>query len=163
MNYTKLKNNLSNYHLDKKPVKDTFKLDKNLWIFGPPGIGKTEYAKKISKNYYIKNQTKWWDLYKGQKTVILDDFNDPSMGYYIKIWADNTTFLGETKGGTIPISYDQFIVTSNYMPLALWPRDPQMQIAVCRRFNFITVEGKFPDFTPIEIQNPNITQIRIYD
>ncbi|KAM3717934.1 Replication-associated protein [Dirofilaria immitis] len=45
-------------------------------IIGDPGIGKTTFATKLTKSYFIKtaNTEKWWDGYENQELVMLDDF-----------------------------------------------------------------------------------------
>ena len=154
MNYKNIKTNLAQFNLDKSENDTIEKICNNLWIWGPPGCGKTYYAIKNYPNYYLKLQNKWWDGYKGEKCVILDDLSDKSMGYYIKIWADNYKCKGEIKNGTIPLEFDTFIVTSNYMPRRIWKDDPILILAICRRFKFVTVRGTYPNFQLIDLPNP---------
>lgn len=153
-NYNKLKTNLASFKLDKSENKNIFKTSNNLWIWGMPGSGKTYYATTTYPNHYIKLQNKWWDGYNGEEVVILDDLNDKSMGYYIKIWADNYKCKGEIKNGTIPLEFKMFIVTSNYMPRAIFKEDPILQLAIARRFKFITIRGTYPSYEPMDLPNP---------
>lgn len=65
----------------------------------------------------MKSQSKWWDGFKGEDTVVIDDmdFNGgQTLGHYLKIWADKWACNGETKGGTISLNHKRLIVTSNY-------------------------------------------------
>ena len=155
MNYNKIKINLAQYNLDKSENENIEKTCNNLWIWGKPGCGKTYYATHTYPNYYFKLQNKWWDGYNQEECVILDDFSDKKLGYYIKIWADNYKRDGEIKNGTIPLKFKTFIITSNYMPRAIWPEDPILQLAIARRFNFITVRGNFPNYYPVTLLNPS--------
>ena len=154
MNYNRLKINLEAYNLDKKENLNIMKTNENLWIFGHPGTGKTYYATHLYPKFYMKQQNKWWDGYKGEEVVILDDLDDASMSHYIKIWADNYNTTGEIKNGTIQLNFKVFIITSNYMPRNLWKNDKQVQYAICRRFNFITVMGQYPNFKRVPLPNP---------
>lgn len=72
---------------------------------------------------FLKAQSKWWDGYSGQEAVILDDHDNPCLGHYLKIWADKYACKGEIKGGTIPLSYKTFVVTSNKHPETLYAAD----------------------------------------
>lgn len=87
------------------------------------------------EDLYLKPQNKWWDGYTGQKYVLLDDFDKQGacLGHYLKIWADRYACTGETKGGTIPLKFEKFIITSNYTPDQLW-EDTEMRAAIERRF-----------------------------
>lgn len=90
---------------------------RGIWIWGCAGAGKSFKARSEYGSYYLKSQNKWWDGYQGEPTVILDDLDfdgGDKLGHYLKIWADRYACTGETKGGTIPLNHDRFIVTSNY-------------------------------------------------
>lgn len=65
----------------------------------------------------MKAQNKWFDGYKGEPTIIIDDLDyngGQTLGHYLKIWADKWACTGEVKGGTVPLNHRQFIITSNY-------------------------------------------------
>jgi len=115
---------------------------RGIWIYGPPGTGKSHAARHIDPNSYLKPQSKWFDGYNGQDTIILDDLDTHVLGHYLKIWADKYACTGETKGGTIHLQHKLFIVTSNYHPSELWKDDEHMLGAIERRFNIIHKTSK---------------------
>ena len=157
MNYNRLKVNLEAYKLDKSQNTSIFKTNNNLWICSPPGTGKTYYATHLYPSFFLKPQNKWWDGYRGEPVVILDDFDDAKMSHYIKIWSDNYNSIGEIKNGTVTLKFNTFIITSNYMPINYWPNDLELRMAIYRRFNFISVGGTFPNFYKIPMPNPSET------
>lgn len=120
-------------HMEPPPNLDA---PTGIWIHGEPGVGKSYYARQLAPNAYIKPQNKWWDSYKGQEDVLLEDLDTEVLGHYIKIWADQYAFSAEMKGCSALIRPKRFIVTSNYLPEQLF-KDPVMAQAVRRRFTFI--------------------------
>lgn len=92
-----------------------------IWIRGDAGIGKSYETRRFcienKISYYLKTRNKWWDTYKGEDVVIIDDIAEPDKTWltpYLKIWADAYAFDGETKGGTIKLRPKWIIVTANY-------------------------------------------------
>ena len=66
--------------------------------------------------------------------MLLDDHDNGCLGHYLKIWMDRYACNGESNGGTLALSHDIFIVTSNYSIEQLYEKDgPEMIEAIKRR------------------------------
>lgn len=120
-----------------------------LWIYGGTGIGKSRYVRThFPGKFYEKSQNKWWDGYKGQEIVLLDDYDlkGEQMGHNLKIWADCYSFTAEIKGGTIRPMITHFVITSQYLPRDIFcqgsdplKHDLEMCRAIERRFKIKTI------------------------
>lgn len=116
---------------------------KCLYLWGKPGTGKSRFAFDYDPNGYPKMCNKWWDGYRGQKTIIMDDFskNHHVLCDLLKRWADRYRCIFESKGSVLHNEYDTFILTSNYHPDTIWPDDEEAAAAIKRRFKIIHVLG----------------------
>lgn len=113
---------------------------RGIWIHGPSGSGKTHLVTHKEPLLYKKPQNKWWDGYEGQPAVLLDDFDCKGQGldHLLKIWTDKWSCKGETKGGTIPLNYQRFYVTSNFTIEHLFRDSEEETIkAIRRRFKVV--------------------------
>ena len=117
--------------------------EKNWWIWGKPGVGKSRWAASNGEYFEIfkKNFNKWWDGYNliRTKIVIIEDYPACPQGntlvQHMKIWGDRYPFEGECKGSHLMIEPRRFflIVTSNY-PIEGCFMNYEDQQAIKRRF-----------------------------
>jgi hypothetical protein len=131
--------------------KENFVPRIGLWITGAPGIGKSRWVRStFGSLVFNKPQSKWWDGYKGEKVVVLDDLDlvGSCLGHHLKIWGDNYGFNAEIKGDTIQPQHSLFIITSNYTPGEVFTlrekeKEPDCNLvdAIKRRFLMCTISG----------------------
>ncbi len=133
------------YHAFKRIQQDHPKKPKNatrvcgVWFCGPTGFGKTRYAKETWPDLFDKLLNKWWDGYRGEETVLLDDVDlshGKWLGYLLKRWSDWGSFPAEQKGTTIWIRPKRIVVTSQYSIDEVFydPEDRALRDAIKRRF-----------------------------
>jgi hypothetical protein len=92
---------------------------RNIWIGGPPGIGKSATWELLfgSENIYEKDASIWWDGYAGQDIVIFSDWQPADFAKYIsmvKNVADKRAVLVQVKGEYKKIRPKHIIVSSNF-------------------------------------------------
>lgn len=141
-NYKTLKQIASDHVVRPPNLKDCC----GLWVHGGFGTGKSHLVRTKYPDAFIKDPNKWWDGYQGEDVVILEDL-DPTtasfQGRKFKLWADKYSFKGETKGSsTLWIRPKLFIVTSQYTPEELWPKDEKTCSAIRDRYLFTELSGK---------------------
>jgi len=121
-----------------------------IWIMGNSGVGKSHsvWEKYNRDEVYLKARTKWWDGYRGQEIVLVDDFDkyNVKLGGDVKDWADKWPFHAEKKGGSLNIRPRLVLVTSQYSIEDIW-EDMQTRAALNRRFKVILKFDKEQNIT----------------
>lgn len=113
------------------------------WVYGEPGAGKSHKSRAENEGAYIKDPKKeWWDNYKGEEVVIIEDFDkyQVAQGGDMKRWLDRYSFKAQIKGGYLDIRPRKVIVTSNYHPNEIWD-DAMTQAAITRRVKITKMEN----------------------
>jgi len=106
-------------HAQKMPACETTTGE---WWYGPSGTGKSKTARETYPDAYIKGVNKWWDGYRGEEVVIIEDLDkfNVSMGGDLKRWCDHYSFPAEIKGGGMNIRPKKIIITSQYDIGEIW-------------------------------------------
>lgn len=94
-----------------------------LWIWGPAGAGKTRLAKSLigDDDYYIKDNTKWWDGYYGEKIVLVDDFRPDAWRFEALLrLCDRGQYRVEVKGAYVEILALVVLITCPDPPSKYW-------------------------------------------
>lgn len=106
-------------HMVMPPSNPTLESE---WWYGASGTGKSREAYDTYPTAYRKMCNKWWDGYRNEETVILEDLDQKHgvLVHHLKLWADHHPFIAEVKGGASAIRPKRIIVTSNVHPAEIW-------------------------------------------
>lgn len=143
--YVRHRSALHAIHADRGQSPDNLEDSCGLWIYGPPGVGKSHMARDLCGNqkFYLKQKNKWWDGYHNEPNVIIEEVSTSDkqwLGHFLKIWADRYAFGGEVKGSTIVLRPKRIIITSNYR-IDECCSDPTEAEAVMDRFDQYELTG----------------------
>lgn len=111
------------------------------WIQGSTGSGKSHVVHEIAKMFgeqpYPKGLHKWWNGYRKQRVIHVEEATPKAMeylGHYMKQWADKWGFQPEVKNSFIDYVVPEFfIVTSNYSLADCFPNAQDYE-PLARRF-----------------------------
>lgn len=133
-----------NYSSLRKIASDfgrTVAMDRSCVLFvGPTGTGKSFRAwSEAGMDAYSKDpRTKFWDGYRGERSVVLDEFRGSIDVAHILRWLDRYPVRVEIKGSSTPLLCERVWITSNLPIEQWWPDlDQQTLDAVKRRVEVI--------------------------
>lgn len=119
-----------------------FKTEVHVHI-GPPGVGKSRYCAEQAKsfgNVYYKRSGEWFQRFKGEKSVIMDDFYGGYPFHELLAMLDRYPYWVSVKNGDAQFAAERVYITSNKMPREWYDREKFKSIeALYRRFTTCTV------------------------
>jgi hypothetical protein len=141
--------------------------NKNFWIWGAPGVGKSAWAAKQAPHFnsFRKNVNKWWCGYHiaYTKLVIIEDYPCFPQGDYLqhhmKVWGDRYPFSGEVKNGQTIVEPGRIaiVITSNY-PIEKCFSHPEDIEAIQRRYQEIQMtKANAPLINALQIEWSQLT------
>jgi len=86
-----------------------------VWLWGLAGSGKSREA--CVGDFYIKDNSQWWDGYEYQKRIVIDDFDADRWNFRDLLrLLDRYPYQGQTKGGYIRINSPEIYITCEFAP-----------------------------------------------
>jgi len=149
-------------NLKRIAVDNAVNLERNDLVvncyWGGTALGKTRRswheARAEGVDVYVKDSsTKWWDSYRGQTCVIIDEFDGKIGITRLLRWFDRYPMFVETKGSSMPLQATKFWITSNIDPNNWFPDASADQLsALRRRMNIVHFLGEWiPPTLPEEV------------
>lgn len=106
-------------------------------FWGATGTGKSRRAwDEAGLSAYPKDpRTKFWDGYRGQENVVIDEFRGAIDISHMLRWLDRYPVIVEVKGSATVLSAKKIWITSNISPDDWYPDlDAETKAALRRRF-----------------------------
>lgn len=124
-------------------------------FYGPTGTGKSRRAwDEAGWDAYPKDpNTKFWDGYRGEQHVVIDEFRGRIDISHILRWLDRYPVNVEIKGSVVPLRATKIWITSNIPPSLWYPgTDPASIAAVERRLECVEFSGEITTWFDTRIQ-----------
>lgn len=106
--------------------------------WGPTGVGKSRRAwEQAGIDAYPKDpRSKFWDGYRGQQHVVIDEFRGDIDIAHLLRWFDRYPVIVEVKGSSVVLAATKFWITSNIPPRSWYPNVDEATLqALLRRLN----------------------------
>lgn len=110
-------------------------------FWGRTGTGKSLLAKSEANMepggvYWKDNSSKWWDGYKGEASVVIDDFAGGVSVGVLQRWLDRYPLRVEIKGKFVAAKFTKVWITSNVDPRDWYPEtDAEIRRSILRRIS----------------------------
>lgn len=122
-------------------------VEKSIIVYwGPTGTGKSRTAwSNAGLDAYPKDPlTKFWDGYRGQSNVVIDEFRGVLGISHLLRWLDRYPVLVEVKGSSTVLKAERIWITSNLHPKEWYPDlDNETIGALLRRLDIVHMFNPF--------------------
>lgn len=98
------------------------------WRWGLAGVGKSKYPMEKHPSHYIKDNTLWWDMYKQEEAVIIDDFDNRIPFRVLLRILDRYKYPCQIKGGYTQLNSPYIYITCEFPPEHFWSGNELAQI-----------------------------------
>jgi len=98
------------------------------WRWGLAGTGKTRHCIEKHPSHYIKDNTLWWDGYKQDEAVIIDDFDNNIPFRVLLRIIDRYKYPCQVKGGYTQLNSPFIYITCEFPPEHYWSGNELEQI-----------------------------------
>lgn len=141
---------LIRYHKGISYLRSLYDVPRNFktkvyWWYGPTGTGKTREAfERFPDAYFKMGCNKWWDGYRGQDTVIIDDFRRDfcTFAELLRL-LDRYPMLVEAKGSSMHFRSRNIVITTPRGPRATWAGRTEEDLEqLCRRIDEVRFFGE---------------------
>lgn len=116
-------------------------IERDVYVYwGSTGVGKSRRAwNEAGVDAYPKDpRSKFWDGYRGQQNVVIDEFRgDIDIGHILR-WFDRYPVIVEVKGSSVVLKAKTIWITSNLNPEYWYPMlDNMTKEALMRRLKIV--------------------------
>lgn len=136
--YIRYFGNLKRIHVDSLTPEGQ---EKEVFVFwGATGTGKSKRAwDEATFDAYPKDpNSKFWDGYRGQESIVIDEFRGAISISHILRWLDRYPTIVEIKGSSCVLKAKRIWITSNIPPEMWYPElDNDTKQALRRRFTSV--------------------------
>lgn len=116
--------------MDKKNIPEDRDVTVSVF-YGEGGTGKTNYAKTLCNKYQIPyyilsapdSNTVWWDMYDGEKAIIIDDFYGWIKPHELFRICDRYKYKVPCKGSFVHAQWLWVFITSNSEPKKFYKKE----------------------------------------
>ncbi len=142
-------------------------LPKIVWLFGESGTGKTRTAWNVLTQAYLftesnKSSTQWWEGYRGEKNVIIDEFKGNYPLTQLLQVLDPQPCRVFVKGSSAVLCAENFIITSNLAPETFYCEESNLN-ALFRRLNEYGRQFKYIFTGGDGDREPRVCERRLYE